>query len=403
MQVRVARRSLTLALRHLLAPPPGAGAGFRVTRLHLRSRDALVSVEDGGTRLAVRLVPRDPRSVGPRDRPWSRHFLVLPEAEAARLDASAEALLRAVGDRLRAADLPPLVDLLALALGDGPVLTVPLPSQCEQACVFCRDAPRRGGWAFPRLDGRRRALAAARERLAAGRAGHGRVLFQGDDVLAQPALPELIRAADALGYEGIALLTPGARLADGALVERLVAAGLDTLEVPLYGGDAAGHDAITRVPGSFERLLAGLERARRADVHVIVHTALLAGVMEQLPAIARLCAALDLTFERAEAIAADRGQEARFCACAPPLGAVRAALAAAAPALPRPFTLVDLPDCALNPPLPGLVTTRRPPGDRRWPWRQAAPCDGCARRTACPGPSAALLAAHGAGDLRPFP
>jgi cyclic pyranopterin phosphate synthase len=401
MQVRVARQSLTLALRRLLAPDAGAAPSFRTERLRLRSRDALVTVTDGAAALELRLVPRDPRAPGPRDAAWSRHFLLLVDDRPS--SPAAAALRAAVAAHLREADRAPLEPLLAAALGDAPQLTVALPGDCGQACRFCRDAPRPGlRWPRPGR-GREDAVAAARAALAAGRPAYRRVLFQGHDALAAPTLPDLVRAADALGYEGVAVLTPGARLGDGALAERLVAAGLDTLEVALYGADAAAHDGVTRTPGSFARLRRGLERVRRADVHVVVHTALLDATLPRLPAIAALCDDLGLTFERAEGIAADHGQEARFRACAPPLAAVRAALAAAAPALPQPFTLVDLPDCALNPPVPGLSVVRRPPTTQRRPARHASVCAGCARRRSCPGPSEAALAVHGAEDLCPFP
>ena len=405
MRLRQARQALALELRRSLGPSPGNDRAFHVERLHLRSRDALLVVGRGDVSVALRLAPRDPRRPAPGDVPWSRWFLLLP-ADGRPVTTSAErALLEDVREQLRSGERRTLGGQLDMAFGDPPVLTVGVPGACEQSCVFCRDrrTPRWWRRTGPGRSARRDALAGARAALRAGLPHHRRVLFQGEDALAFPGLAELVSEADALGYEGIAVLTPGARLGEGALVERLVAAGLDILEVALYGATAEEHDADTRTPGSFDRLLAGLLRARRAGVHVIVHTALTRTTLPRLAAIAALSADRGFTFERAEAVAADRGQEERYCACAPTLGQIRGALGDALAALPRPFALVDVPDCALPAPVADVTVRRRPPADERWPSGHVGPCLACGRRTSCPGPSVAYVAAHGADDLSPFP
>lgn len=408
MRVREARRRVEEHLRGLFAFE-GEAPAFVLARLRLRTADALASLEVGAGRLDVQLLARRPGG-DPRRGRATRHFLVVRPPGTGRPDplASAFALL---AERLAARDRGTLGEALATAFADEPGLPVVLPGTCGQACRFCRDPQAetrtlldrlRGALARPR-DGAE-AYDAAHRLLDDARATHRRVLFRGEDALACEALPILVAAACALGYEGVGVLTPGARLGDGDLLERLVAAGLDSVEVPLYGHDALRHDGVTRCPGSFARLVAGVRRARAAGVHVIAHTVLVDATLPHLAAIAALCDELDVSLERLEGLAADAADPARHAAYVPTLGAVRAALAAAAPGLPRPIALVDLPDCVLAPPLAGFVVRPRPVGaGPRVPDVHAGPCAACARRARCPGVPRTYLTAHGDDDLVTLP
>jgi radical SAM protein with 4Fe4S-binding SPASM domain len=71
----------------------------------------------------------------------------------------------------------------------------------------------------------------------------------------------------------VSLITSGTGVRP-ALAERLAARGLDAVQVSIYGADAATHDRLTRVPGSFDaalgclRLFRDLGVATRAGVTV---------------------------------------------------------------------------------------------------------------------------------------
>ncbi len=76
-----------------------------------------------------------------------------------------------------------------------------------------------------------------------------------------PLLPWLIRTAREAGYDEIALITNGRRLADEAYLARLLDAGLNLLTISIHGGQARLHDGLTRTPGAFAQTLRGLRNA----------------------------------------------------------------------------------------------------------------------------------------------
>ena len=397
MRVREARAALADGLRQLLVrlPFPGAGA-VRIERLLLRTRDALATLRVDGERVSLRVVRRhDSDAPIPEGATATSHLLMLPNEATAALPVAA------------LPDPPGLSGaLVERAWGDPRTLSLAVPGECEQACVFCRSpsAARRRPAPTGRLarwKARRPAerLTAA---LAGGRPDHLRVLFRGNDPLAFPLLPTLVERAVSLGYEGVGLLTPGARLGDRDTLESLVTAGLDVLEVPLYGTDPATHDALTRTPGGHRRLWRGLRAARTHDLHGIVHTALVRETLPQLGALATQCAEAGLCLERLEALVSDRGEESRYARLAPGLDTIRAALAAALPDLPRPLAVANVPDCLLQPPLPGLQVQRTSPSPNRVPEIHAPPCAQCTRRSTCPGVFETYVTVHGDGGLRPF-
>jgi MoaA/NifB/PqqE/SkfB family radical SAM enzyme len=100
------------------------------------------------------------------------------------------------------------------------------------------------------------------ESILAQNAQQGRwkgLVMTGSEVTLRRDLPELARAARASGFEHVRIQTHGMRLADQAYCRELVEAGIDEYFISVTAADGASHDAITGVPGSFERTLHGLE------------------------------------------------------------------------------------------------------------------------------------------------
>lgn len=62
----------------------------------------------------------------------------------------------------------------------------------------------------------------------------------------------------------------------------------DWVEVSIYGADAARHDAVTRVPGSFEATFAGIRLLEDAGVRVRLKTVLMVPTVDQIGAIKAL-------------------------------------------------------------------------------------------------------------------
>ena len=85
------------------------------------------------------------------------------------------------------------------------------------------------------------------------------LILTGSEITLRKDLPELAKRARASGFEHVRIQTHGMHLAQPAYCDTLIAAGVDEYFVSVADCDAAGHDAITTVPGSFEKTLRGLE------------------------------------------------------------------------------------------------------------------------------------------------
>lgn len=111
-------------------------------------------------------------------------------------------------------------------------------------------------------------LAQIRTELERGAFLGGRELFLGgSDPTLRADLPEIADAARALDFRRITAITAAHGFADAdAEAARGLADALDHLVVPLHGPDPRTHDAITLCPGSFERTLVGLRRARQSGL-----------------------------------------------------------------------------------------------------------------------------------------
>ena len=119
----------------------------------------------------------------------------------------------------------------------------------------------------------------------------------GGEPLARPDWADLARAARSRGFS-VQLLTSGVRLGD---CEADVVAELSLgVAVSLYAADAVRHDEITRVPGSFARTTAAIERLRSRGVQPTINFTATAGTAACASEVAAFCR--------------DRGLEARVSA-----------------------------------------------------------------------------------------
>ena len=138
------------------------------------------------------------------------------------------------------------------------VLTLSLDGPCSAECIFCahivNNPPRTS---FDE--------AYHQEQIAALETGRRQGILElnltGTEPLAYPRVIELVEGAVELGYERVSVVSTGVPLADHAFAERLADALPDkqSFSIPLYGDDAETHDAITRSPGSFDKVVEGLD------------------------------------------------------------------------------------------------------------------------------------------------
>jgi MoaA/NifB/PqqE/SkfB family radical SAM enzyme len=93
----------------------------------------------------------------------------------------------------------------------------------------------------------------------------------GAEITLRRDLPQLARRARASGFEHVRIQTHGMRLAKADYCAELVDAGIDEYFVSVTAADGATHDAITKVRGSFDKTLRGMENLDAYD-HVAVLT-----------------------------------------------------------------------------------------------------------------------------------
>jgi MoaA/NifB/PqqE/SkfB family radical SAM enzyme len=89
------------------------------------------------------------------------------------------------------------------------------------------------------------------------------LILTGSEITLFRDLPELARMARMAGFEHVRIQTHGMKLAREDYLDTLVEAGVDEFFVSVAGSDAATHDEITTVPGSFQKTLKGLENIER--------------------------------------------------------------------------------------------------------------------------------------------
>jgi len=152
-------------------------------------------------------------------------------------------------------------ELSGLLKGDAlGMLFVELTSQCNESCIHCyaESSPERSESLS--FDDIRAGLNQAR--------GLGRafVQFTGGDPLIHPQLVDAVAHAHSLDFAGIEIYTNGILLSD-KLLEKLQPFS-PNIAFSLYSHDAATHDAITALPGSFQRTTDAIRRAKAAGFGV---------------------------------------------------------------------------------------------------------------------------------------
>ncbi|MBW2277692.1 MAG: radical SAM protein, partial [Deltaproteobacteria bacterium] len=163
-----------------------------------------------------------------------------------RLNPAAGRVLRAIetgGRELTADELEPLHCQLEVTY------------RCTLACRHCYVPP---GAADPASELTVNEIGALLDQLA--ELGTLFLLLTGGEPFARPDLEVIFDAARDRRF-AVSLLTSGAG-ADREVLQRMAARGVDSLQVSLYGPDAATHDRITGADGSFDAALHCLRTSR---------------------------------------------------------------------------------------------------------------------------------------------
>ncbi len=110
------------------------------------------------------------------------------------------------------------------------------------------------------------------------------LILTGSEITLHRDLPEWARMARQSGFEKVRIQTHGMRLGSESYCAELVNAGVNEFFISVAGADAAMHDGITTVPGSFDKTLRGMEILDRIpDVITITNTVVTERSYRQLP------------------------------------------------------------------------------------------------------------------------
>ncbi|MBI3297884.1 MAG: radical SAM protein [Elusimicrobia bacterium] len=104
--------------------------------------------------------------------------------------------------------------------------------------------------------------------------GYRRMGFTGGEPTLRKDLPQLIAMARKVGYGYVRIQTNGIRMADYAYTKQLADAGLTFVKFSIHGHDAATHDKLTMIPGSFDACLEAIEHLKALNVGIGVNIVL---------------------------------------------------------------------------------------------------------------------------------
>ena len=137
-------------------------------------------------------------------------------------------------------------------------LVFELTQACNQCCRFCYNYWRDGSTPIPKPDP---ALARKTLRKLLSQTAVGTLAFSGGEPLLLPNIHDLALHARFKGSR-VNVLTNGTLLTQDA-IENFKSIGVSALQIPILSADPAVHDALTSLPGSWERATAAASRVVR--------------------------------------------------------------------------------------------------------------------------------------------
>jgi radical SAM protein with 4Fe4S-binding SPASM domain len=158
-----------------------------------------------------------------------------------------------------------------------------LTYRCNNACTHCYNARPRN---YPELD--TQTWKEIIDRIWELRVPH--VVFTGGEPTLRDDLVELVAYAQEKGLV-TGLNTNGRKLADSTLLQALIAAGLDHVQITIESYDPSVHDTMVRASGAWEETLAGLRNVVASQIYMMTNTTLLQNNAYELERILEFLAA----------------------------------------------------------------------------------------------------------------
>jgi AdoMet-dependent heme synthase len=118
------------------------------------------------------------------------------------------------------------------------------------------------------------------------------LLFTGGEILARRDILEILGIARKHGF--LFTLFTNATLLDATLADGIAEAKPQLVAISLYGANAAAHEAVTQVPGSFAAALRGASLLKARGVVVLFQTTLMKSNIQEAAPIRALAASMDI-------------------------------------------------------------------------------------------------------------
>jgi len=175
----------------------------------------------------------------------------------------------------------------AMALGIPLSVQLDLTYRCNERCIHCYlDHEDHGEMTTAEILGLLDQLAAA---------GVFFLNVSGGEIFVRPDLFTIIEHARKLQFS-VKLKTNGVMIRE-AKARRIAALGVEAVQISLYSHDAATHDKITKLPGSFKRTVEGARLLRDAGVKVIFANVLMQQNADHYKQVQALAAEMGIRYE----------------------------------------------------------------------------------------------------------
>jgi MoaA/NifB/PqqE/SkfB family radical SAM enzyme len=166
--------------------------------------------------------------------------------------------------------------------------------KCNNNCVFCMEADKRD---LPV----RSTVEIKDEIIAAKMRGVDYLELIGGEMTIRPDFIELIKLASELEFSTVMIATNGRMFSYKEIAEAALRAGLNSIVFSIHGPDDEIHDSLTRVPGSFNQLVRGVENVKEISkklglkVSLGTNTCIVKQNYKRLPEIANLIRSFDIS------------------------------------------------------------------------------------------------------------
>ncbi|MBU1076361.1 MAG: radical SAM protein [Spirochaetes bacterium] len=154
-------------------------------------------------------------------------------------------------------------------------LLIPIRNLCSNKCIFCA----RGN--------RKECIESDYKEIIKSLSEYNledftRAQIGGDEPLNFHSIKKLIRYLKIKDFKKICIKTVGRKISDIKLLKELIELGVSDFELPLYGSTDIIHDSITRVKGSFNEVVKGIQNLIKLNIYFKLHTIILKQNLENL-------------------------------------------------------------------------------------------------------------------------